>query len=151
MSDESTGVQTDRRVVLAHRMVQVGLLVTLAWKWSFFRQAVGIYAQIPIEDPFFPAWLRSVYTVTLAYLGSVMVIVLSLVSKTQSIRRACAWIALLGISILCVHQASYNDMTFVTAWWTSIWALWFVLHLDDPDSDRLLRRASLLSRSIIST
>jgi hypothetical protein len=55
-----------------------------------------------------------------------------------------------GATILCLHQASYNDMTFVTAWWTGVWALWYVHHLEDDDREGMLRRAALLSRLIIS-
>jgi hypothetical protein len=41
-------------------------------------------------------------------------------------------------------------MTFVTAWWTAVWSLWYVHHLDDDDQARMLRRAAFLSRLIVS-
>ncbi len=41
-------------------------------------------------------------------------------------------------------------MTFVTAWWTSLWAVWYVHHMEDEDQASLLRRAAFLSRLIIS-
>ena len=139
-----------KRVVVAHRVVQAGMLLTLIWKWSFFVGAAQVYARIPLEDSFFPDWLRSVWTVAIAYLVTVAVIALNLVAASRSLQRVCSWLTLVGTSILCIHQASYNDMTFVTAWWTSLWAVWYVQRMSDQDQADLLRRGALLSRLIIS-
>ncbi len=136
--------------IVAHRVVQLGLLLTLVWKWSFFIWASGVYARIPLDDPFFPDWLRSVWTVRVVYLGSVAAISLNLITGSRLVQRLCCVLTLVGTSILCIHQASYNDMTFVTAWWTGVWALWYVHHLDDEDQAGMLRRAAFLSRLIIS-
>lgn len=138
------------RVVVAHRLVQAGILLTLIWKWSYFVAAVRVYVHIPLEDPFFPAWLRSTWTVALSYLVTVAAIGLNFVTSNPRLRRCCSWLTIVGTSILCIHQASYNDMTFVTAWWASLWALWYVHQMEDVDQAGLLRRAALLSRLIIS-
>ncbi len=71
-------------------------------------------------------------------------------TASRTLQIACGVITFVAITILCVHQASYNDMTFVTTWWTSVWAMWFVCHMSDPDQDRLLVRAAFLSRLIVS-
>jgi hypothetical protein len=138
------------RVLVAHRVVQAGILLTLIWKWSYFVTSTRVYAQIPLEDTFFPDWLRSVWTVAITYLVTVAVIALNLVTASRPLQLACSWITLIGTSILCVHQASYNDMTFVTAWWASLWAVWYVHRMEDEDQASLLRRAALLSRLIIA-
>lgn len=138
------------RVVVAHRMVQAGILLTLIWKWSYFIASVRVYANIPLEDPFFPDWLRSTWTVAATFLVTVAAIAVNMVASIPRLQRICSWLTISGTSILCIHQGSYNDMTFVTAWWASIWALWFVHHLQDEDQSTLLRRAALLSRLIIS-
>ena len=138
------------RAVVAHRVVQAGLFLTLVWKWSFFVAASSVYAAIPIEDPFFPDWLRSVWSVRIAFLATVASIVLNLVTASPTLQRVCSWVTLAGTTILCIHQASYNDMTFTTAWWTSLWSVWFIHHLHQSDQADLLRRAAFLSRLIIS-
>ncbi len=138
------------RLLVVHRMVQAGILLTLIWKWSYFVASARVYAQIPLEDSFFPDWLRSVWTVAITYLVTVAAIALNLVTASRPLQRAYSWLTLVGTSILCVHQASYNDMTFVTAWWASLWAVWYVHRMDDEDRASLLRRAALLSRLIIS-
>jgi hypothetical protein len=158
------------RVVAAHRIVQVGLLFNMVWKSSYFSAAASIYAKLPVDDSFFPPALRSVETLIAAYLITVGSIGLSLCLSSQSVRRGCAWFTILGLSVLCVHQGSYNDMTFVTAWWAGLWSLWFV-HCNwtgdnwtgdnwtgdnwtgdnwTGDPHRLLSRGALLGRLIIS-
>jgi hypothetical protein len=137
---------------MVQRMVQTCLLLALLWKVSFFAQAIRIYWSIPLDDPFFPAWLRSAWTIGIAYLSTIGAIALSLLTSSRRVWIACGMIALGGETILCLHQGSYNDMTFVTAWWTSLWALWFSHRLAAADiaADSLLRRAALLSRMIVS-
>ncbi|MEM8667677.1 MAG: hypothetical protein AAGG48_09195 [Planctomycetota bacterium] len=138
------------RALASHRIVQTGLLLTLVWKWTFFVASNQVYHNIPLRDSFFPVWLQSAWTAQLIYLAAVTAVGVSLVTKRNGVRRVCAAAALMCTTILCIHQASYNDMTFVTAWWTCLWTLWFVFHIDDVDQSRVLRRASFLSRSIIS-
>lgn len=150
MTETQTRPDLVNRVVVAHRVVQAGILLTLVWKWSYFVIATRVYARIPLEDFFFPDLLRSVWTVAITYLVTVAAIALNLVTASRPLRRTCSWLTVVGTSILCLHQASYNDMTFVTAWWASIWALWYVHRMEDADQASLLRRAALLSRLIIS-
>lgn len=138
------------RAVFAHRLVQFGILATLLWKWSFFRLADDVYEQFPLEDPFFPEWLRSNLVLRIAFVSTVSMGITNLITTRPQIRRWCSWITLLGTSILCIHQGSYNDMTFVTAWWTSLWALWYAHRLGEEQETVLLRKAAFLSRLIIS-
>lgn len=137
------------RTVIAHRIVQIALLVALLWKVRFFYLAAQIYEEIPLADPFFPDWLRSVLTLRVAFAATIVSSLLSLFLPSRG-RIVCAVVTLLGASILCLHQGSYNDMTFVTAWWTSLWNLCFVFRIDDDDQDEALRRYAFLSRLIIS-
>jgi hypothetical protein len=149
-SIEQTGSVAVDRAVIAHRIVQIGILATLLWKWTFFRFANGVYESIPLDDPFFPALLRSPLILRIAFLATVATVVLNIFTTNPNLRRSCSWITLLGATALCLHQGSYNDMTFVTAWWTSLWAFWFVHRLEKDDQTVLLSRAALLSRLIIS-
>ncbi len=150
MNEAEWVAPTIRRPVVVHRIVQAGLFLNLVWKFSYFRLAPEIYSSIPLEDPFFPEWLRSAYTVSIAYIATVAVITVSFFTANRMLHKFAAWITILGTSILCVHQGSYNDMTFVTAWWTSLWSLWYVHRDWRRDQERLLQRAAFLSRSILS-
>ena len=138
------------RALVAHRIVQAGLLITLLWKWQFFWAASKLYAQISISDPFFPDWLESVWTLRIAFAGTVIAILFNLLASQPMLRKFLGWTTLLSMSVLCIHQGSYNDMTFVTAWWTSLWAVWFTHRMNDADQALVMNRAAFLSRLIIS-
>ncbi|MCG8652199.1 MAG: hypothetical protein MI861_20335 [Pirellulales bacterium] len=138
------------RAVLAHRAVQTGILLGLVWKLKFFSLAIQAYDTIPIFDDFFPRFLQSALVVRLAYLGTIVTVGANLLTGSRFLQRWFCIQTLFGLSILCLHQTSYNDVTFVTAWWTSLWSVWYVHHMDDADQTAMLRRAALLSRLIIS-
>ena len=138
------------RPLVVHRLIQIGLFVALVWKWSFFVEADEVYDNIPIYDSFFPEFFRSIWTLRIAYLGSLAAICVNFFLSRYWVRVVCSIVTLLGMTTLCLHQASYNDATFTTAWWSSLWTLWFVgyVHLEGRHAD--LRRPAFLSRIIIS-
>ena len=151
------------RASLIHRMVQFFLLLGLVWKlglvfpeglvWKrgFFLLADEAYHRFPLDDPFFPDWLRSAAVIRWTYLTAVSAIVVNLFVPLRSIRLVAGVVSLVALSITCLHQASYNDMTFVTSWWVALWSLWFVGQSgSDKNDPRLIARAALLSRLIIS-
>lgn len=138
------------RVIVVFRVVLAGLFLTLSWKWSFFVAANRVYQLLPISTEFFPLPLQLDWTLRLAYLTALAAITIGLLTPERGKRIVCAGVLLATSSVMCLHQGSYNDMTFVTAWWTSLWLLWFSWQLEEFDSAALLRRAALLSRLIIS-
>ena len=149
-STDQIGLAEVDRAAVAHRMVQAGILVTLIWKWKFFVFANGVYETIPLDDPFFPAWLRSAFVLRVAFLVTVATAALNTLTTDRIVRRWCSLITMIGVTVLCVHQGSYNDMTFVTAWWTGLWSLWFVHRMEKDDVSDLLDKGGFLSRLIIS-
>ena len=149
-STDQIGLAEVDRAAVAHRMVQAGILVTLIWKWKFFVFANGVYETIPLDDPFFPAWLRSAFVLRVAFLVTVATAALNTLTTDRIVRRWCSLITMIGVTVLCVHQGSYNDMTFVTAWWTALWSLWFVHRMEKDDVSDLLDKGAFLSRLIIS-
>ena len=149
-STDQIGLAEVDRAAVAHRMVQAGILVTLIWKWKFFVFANGVYETIPLDDPFFPAWLRSAFVLRVAFLVTVATAALNTRTTDRIVRRWCSLITMIGVTVLCVHQGSYNDMTFVTAWWTALWSLWFVHRMEKDDVSDLLDKGAFLSRLIIS-
>ncbi|TWU59409.1 hypothetical protein Poly51_21970 [Rubripirellula tenax] len=152
MTEDSQNTDSIRidRVVVAHRIVQLGMLLGMIWKWTYFVAAADVYADIPINDDFFPGLLRAASVVVVAYLAAAATIGLNLITASRPLQIFCSVVTLAGSTVLCLHQASYNDMTFVTTWWTALWSVWFVWHMNDPDVDGLLRRGAFLGRLIIS-
>lgn len=150
MSHTDVKVTLPTRPLIAHRIVQAGIFLTLVWKWAYFRLSAEVYRTIPLDDPFFPDVLRSVATLSAAYLLTLVAVPLSFLTTSMTLRRVCGWITVIGTTLMCLHQGSYNDMTFVTAWWTSLWSLWFVHRDWSQDPETLLRRGAFLSRLLIS-
>ena len=165
MTDRESNVSPpnfSRRLSLAFQIVQFGLFLGLVWKlglftpaglsWEpgFFWLADGVYHQMPLDDPFFPDWLRSASVLRFTYLLTLGSIAICFAFPKRMVRVVATSITLTGLSILCVHQGSYNDATFVTSWWVTVWSLWCSLRLKDSDSATTLRRAAFLSRLIIS-
>jgi len=138
------------RVVSAYLIVQIGLFVGLAWKWSYFSMADKVYHLWPLSDPFFPPWLQSAETVRWAYVITLGAIVLGVAGMLATVRSVCAAVQAAALAFLLVHQASYNDMTFATSLWVSIWVCWFTTRMNRDEPYELLNRAAFLSRAIAS-
>ena len=151
-----------KRIGIAFVVTQLGLFFGLVWKlglitpeglvWQkgFFLLADEAYHRMPLDDSFFPDWLRSAGTARWAYLTTVTAIIIGLIGRLRSIRLIATSVSLVALSVLCVHQASYNDATFVTCWWTTLWTLWFVSSMHDRDQTTTLQRGAFLSRLILS-
>lgn len=157
MAVAETPIETDEDiqagtgpVVAAYLLVQVGVFVGLVWKWWYFYLADQVYHAWPLADSFFPAWFQSAESVRWAYLIAVGSIVLGVAGMLASIRMVCAAAQVLALAFLLVHQASYNDMTFATSLWASVWVFWFTTRMNRDEPSTLMRRAAFLSRSIAS-
>jgi len=143
------------RLELAHRIILTGLFLSLVWKKDFFLYADWVYHRLPIHDAFFPAWLRSADVLRWDFLLTLVLIGISGFAQHAKTRIACGYLLLATLSVLCLHQGSYNDMTFVTAWWTSLWSLWLVHQMPthkktEGEEASVLRKAAFLSRLIVS-
>lgn len=133
-----------------HRIVQLGLLASLLWKHRFFRAAGAVYLEIPLADDFFPAAWQSGPAAVFAFEIVAVACGVNFFVGARWIQVALSTITLGGVSFLCVHQATYNDATFTTLWWTSVWAWWLVWRRGIDDADDLIRKAAFLSRLMVS-
>lgn len=134
---------------MAFRIVQLGTLLALLCKLPFFIDGAKAYLALPIYQPFFPSPLRLAGVVIAAYLVVCVSLVFNLLCRSDRVRAISAWVPLAGLTILFIHQGSYNDMTFTTAWWTALWSAWFAGRIDANDH-QLMVRGARLSRTILS-
>ncbi|QDT11118.1 hypothetical protein [Planctomycetes bacterium K23_9] len=156
----ATQLDPPHRVLIAYRLVACATLAALFWKWSFFQGCDAIYVSFPVTDSFFPLWLQSVWTLRVAFVTTAASITMGAVTCNDITRKRGAVLALLGATVLVIHQGSHNDMTFATAWWTSLWSVWLAFRLHRVNvlpvasrqaaQDALLRRAAFVSRLILS-
>ncbi len=135
--------------LLVLRTVLFAMLVSLLWKVIFFVAAFRIYQACPLEDPFFPAPLRSVWLSGGCYAGSVVAVFLALFAGSRRVLIALTGVATACLAVLCLHQQSYNDVTFLTCCWTGVWCLWMASRIDAADSD-LLSDGAWLAQLILS-
>jgi hypothetical protein len=132
------------------RVVQIGMLIGLLWKFAFFRAADQVYASIPIHDGFFPVGLQQAATLRVAFLTFVVSIAIAWLTTHRATRITATAICGLAATVMLLHQGSYNDMTFTTVWWCNVWALWYVWRMDVDPPDALRRKAAFLSRLMLS-
>ena len=139
-----------KQLTLAHSLVQMGILISLLWKISFFIYANEVYETKSIRDLFFPDLLQSSITLRACFLGTIFCTVINAFSTNRSLQRSCNVGQLSGLSLLCVHQGTYNDMTFLTSWWCAVWSWWIGNRLDIDPPRELLKKAAFLARLIVS-
>lgn len=133
----------------------IGILVGLIWKWSFFQFADIVYTQIPIAHDFFPEVLRDATVARYAYsicVGgfSIAIILVTTQPDRHRVRTVACSIATLACGLLLLHQASYNDVTFLMVVWCGAIATWYSHRMSVDEPDELLRKAANLSRIVLS-
>lgn len=138
------------RTDLVYRIVQFHLVLALVWKWEFFGGAWKVYRWIPLQSDFFPALFQSDRTLAVSFVAAVAAAILGTLFRHHIPRHVACAALLVGLTMLCLHLGSYNDATFTTAWWTSLWSWWFVSRMGRDDEDELLRKGAFLSRCIVS-
>lgn len=131
------------------KMVHVGVLMSLLWKVKFFWYAVGVNHEFPLADTFFPAFFRSLPVLVAVYLLAVGCSFLILFTRAKAWLHIWHLISVGSLSILCVHQNAYNDVTFLCCTWTCVWCLWLTTRLGE-DFDSLYPRAAWLSHLVLS-
>lgn len=127
-----------------------GMMLGLFWKWNFFLLADRIYEAIPIHHEFFPEWLQSATVLRIAFLAAAISVVAAWITEQRMRRCVAAAVTWISATVMLWHQGSYNDMTFVTFWWCSLWAFWYTTRLEIDTPEELYRKAGRLSRVIVS-
>ena len=122
----------------------------IQWKRGFFLMADEVYLAMPLDDSFFPDWLRSVTVLRFAYITAVATMLLSWLVPVRIFQIGCLGLSLFAHGVLCVHQGSYNDATFTTSFWVTLWLLWFATRINDANQMTTLWRGAFLSRLILS-
>lgn len=150
-----TAAEAGRLRVMLCR-VQLCVLLALLWKIQFFVRADAIYHRFLLSDPFFPDWLESPGMLRVAYLTAVFCAVVTvLFTGRNAPARSAGLVGVsvaqwLAITVMLLHQGSYNDMTFVTAWWTVLWCLWLASQMGRADAVVTGRRAARLACVMLS-
>lgn len=131
------------------KLVHVGMVVSLVWKARFYWYSLGVNNEFPLVDPFFPGLFRSPSVLVAAWMMATVCSLLTLLAKWKPWLLLLGFGSCLGLSILCVHQNSYNDVTFVCCAWTSLWCCWLCSRIGER-FETLYPRAAWLSHIVLS-
>ncbi len=138
------------RLLILDRVVSGGILVSLLLKMGLFFVGFVVYRQLRLADDFFPVVLQNPYLFLSLYVSAIFLCALVWITR-QRTRHLWLKSALSACLLsLCLHQQTYNDVTFLTCFWASIWSLWFSTRVG-KDSEQLLRdKGALFAQLIIS-
>ncbi|MEL7497495.1 MAG: hypothetical protein AAFN77_07785 [Planctomycetota bacterium] len=137
------------KVVVVYRWIVIATVMSLIWKASYFPLAYGLYAQLQLVDSFFPSIMRSHELLVLLIGLPVTLGLATIVFSNRILFRVQAIAMALGMAGLCWHQGSYNDVTFLTCFWVSLWMIWFTFSMDQP-IEQLLPKARVSAILIVS-
>ena len=143
----SEAIEKENRSLL--KVVIAGILISLLWKLPYYIGLDYFNRTMPLQDPFFPAFLRNQTVARMAYLIVVAVSTLLLLSKSRSILTTGSLLLAVTLFTLNIHQSSYNDVTFLCCGWSALWCLWFSTRISEPNVS-LLPRAAWLTHAILS-
>jgi len=147
---DASALATGSRPMQAFRLVQWATLAALVWKIGAFTNMYRCYLAIPLYQDFFPSIFESAYFLLAIYVVAVLSLAIAAMTTAPRRRLMASMSGLLMMTMLCIHQGSHNDMTFATAWWTSLWSVWLAGRLSRDEPETLIRRAAFLSRCIVS-
>lgn len=139
-----------RRLTSVLRLVQLTVVVGLLWKIQFFVWTDKVYQDFPLSDPFFPDWLEWQWTLRAAFFAAVATAAGAVFARGRNWLVGLASVELLALSVLLLHQGSYNDATFLTTWWAVVWCLWVSSQEHVSDVALTCRRAARLGCAILS-
>lgn len=140
---------TQEIIVAVYRWVVFGILVSLFWKASVYPSVLSGYRVLRLTDPFFPDFLRDNATlVSLMLVPGSFSLVAIFVNQVWLFRIQSITMTL-AMAGFCWHQGSYNDVTFLTCFWTSLWTVWLTFSMDQP-IEKLLPKAQTFAVLILS-
>lgn len=141
---------TGSDAIAVYRTVSGLMLLSLLWKMDVFVVFYHIYAAIPLRDPFFPSPLQSNALLAVCYLTAVALGFGVYATRSWRFLQLQSIVSCLALFVLCIHQGSYNDVTFVTAWWTSLWCVWFARRAAVEDYPTLMTKGSFLAQIMLA-
>jgi len=128
-----------------------GTLLAFAWKAGYWLGAARDLARTPLADPFFPSAFVSVVTLGAGLVLPTLALCTALLWHRLAVARAAFITTACASLLLLLHQASYNDASFVTSFWSSLYGVWLVRAIATSQHATFPSRlATQLSRCFVS-
>ncbi len=132
-----------------YRVVIGFLIASLVWKCKYFPLIHQLYTDHQLQTDFFPALMANPNVLAGLYIVPVVLGFLAMFSHNKAILRFQAITIMVCMFGLCLHQGSYNDVTFVTSFWVSVWCVWYTMRIDDAE-EILFAKARTFALLIVS-
>ena len=114
--------------------------------WTYLNKTTF---EFPVYFEQFPSFFESPLVSCIFYflpLVTVASLFIKVEDKVPLFHRISAALLLLSSLILMLHSATYNDATFVTGFWVSLWLLWYSFHPEEEHG----KHACALAAAIVS-
>ena len=130
-----------------------GVMITWLLGWYikghfFFLYLFHEIVTVPISNSFFPAVFSNSLVAQFAYVLPLLTI-FAIFQPHKGYFCLSSCLMIFSSAILCWHEDTYNDATFVTSFWVALWLLWVSINLDRRDRE-FRGHARVLAVSILS-
>ncbi len=136
--------------MFTNRVVMASVFISLVWKVKYFALGFMIYFAHPLKDGFFPTLLSNTYLSMGCYFLAMMSCIFIVSTRHTKVALGLAIALAVSLYVLCIHQQTYNDVTFLTCFWTAVWSIWFVSRIDKDPDEALLEKGVFLSHVVLS-
>ena len=102
------------QVIILYRVVVMFILASLFWKSTFYPSIYHIYTSYQLQDGFFPPILTNTYVLAALMLIPIIIGMLAMLIRNQAYLIFQATVTAAFMFGMCIHQGSYNDVTFLT-------------------------------------
>jgi hypothetical protein len=125
MSSSNNKTDGSARIVGVCRIVLAFFLLGWFAKSAFFFPYLfkSVF-DVPISNAFFPPFFQSNLVSVCAYVAPLSAAA-CFASDKLKVFQCAAVVLVISAGILCLHQNTYNDATFVISFWAALWLLWF--------------------------
>ena len=135
--------------MVVYRVVTASIIASLLWKAVYYPAIFSVYLTYSLSDSFFPDFFSNTFVLGIMLIVPVAMGVIALIVRNKPFLIFQSTTTLLCMFGLCIHQGSYNDVTFLTCFWASLWCLWYTVKLGSPPRE-LIAKSKKFAILIIS-
>ena len=136
-------------VIVIYRVVVAFLIASLLWKCSYYPAIYSVYTHFRMEDGFFPGPMTNTLLLAALLLIPVAFGMIIMFVRNKFWMIAHAVTTLVCMFGMCIHQGSYNDVTFLTCFWVALWCVWYTVKMGAPEKE-LIAQARTFAILIVS-
>ena len=135
--------------IVVYRVVVAFLVASLLWKSTHYPAIYAIYTAYSINESFFPSFFSSTKVLAILLMVPLVLSMAALLVREKLLLILQSSVTLVCMFGMCIHQGSYNDVTFLTCFWVSLWCVWYSIKLGSPPRE-LIDKSKTFAILIVS-